>query len=124
MFKVSGLPIQITKSDLDELFSSYGEIQITKNSIIIKVEKDDSFAFVQLDKNEERAIRELDRTRWRGSILHLDPIRGEGPLLGQPGSGGTGSEDTGSKNILHLDPVRGDGIVFGQVGSGGTRSGL
>ncbi|NJM70620.1 MAG: RNA-binding protein [Scytonema sp. RU_4_4] len=91
MFKVSGLPVQITKSDLDELFSPYGEIQITENSIIIQIKKDQSIAFVQLDKDEEHAIRELDRTRWRDSILHLDPIRGKGILLGQLGSGGTSS---------------------------------
>lgn len=89
MLKVAGLPIQITKSDLDELFSPYGKIQITETSIIIQIKKDESIAFVQLDNNEEAAIRELDRTRWRDKyILHLDPIRGDDIYFGQPGSGG------------------------------------
>lgn len=106
MFKVSGLPVQITKSDLYELFSPYGEIQITKNSIIIQIGKDDSFAFVELDKNEELAIDKLDRTRWHGSILHLDPIRGSGELLGQVGSRSTGSEDTeNSPNLVSFTHI-------------------
>ncbi|BAY94456.1 MULTISPECIES: RNA recognition motif domain-containing protein [unclassified Tolypothrix] len=89
MFKVSGLPVQITKSDLEELFSPYGKIQITETSIVIKIEKDESIAFVALDKeeNEKAAINKLDKTQWRNKyILYLDPIRGDDIKIGQPQS--------------------------------------
>jgi hypothetical protein len=98
MFKVSGLPVQITKSDLDELFLPYGKIIITKHSLTIKIEKDESIAFVELDKNEQDAIKQLDRTRWREQyILHLDPLRGDPGQVGDPGSGGTQSQGTQKK---------------------------
>jgi RNA recognition motif-containing protein len=90
MFKVNGLPTQITKSDLEELFSPYGEIQITETSIIVQIKEKESIAFLQLNnpENEQRAIKALDRTRWRDKILHLEDNRGTGISFGQPTSGG------------------------------------
>ncbi|MEA5541489.1 RNA-binding protein [Limnoraphis robusta Tam1] len=64
MIKVSGLPVNITKSDLDELFEEYGIIQITKNSLILKIEKDETWAFLELlDENEQIAIEELNHRK-------------------------------------------------------------
>lgn len=64
MIKVSGLPVNITKSDLDEVFKNYGIIQITINSLILKIEKDESWAFLELDKNEQNAIEQLNHTKY------------------------------------------------------------
>ena len=100
MIKVSGLPVNITKSDLDELFSSYGTIQITKKSVSIKIEQTESIAHLELDKNEQLAIQELDRTKWRDKyILYLDSIRGNGGTNpGQLGAGGDQNQGGGNQN--------------------------
>jgi hypothetical protein len=50
MIIIKGLPLEITESDLDELFSKYGKIQ--KYEIQVSV---------QLDKNEELAVEELNK---------------------------------------------------------------
>ncbi|BAZ08588.1 RNP-1 like RNA-binding protein [Calothrix sp. NIES-4071] len=98
MLEVAGLPIQITKSDLDELFLPYGKIQITKNSIVIKIENTQSIAYVELDKNENAAREQLDRKLWRGQSLRVDQHRGDGLLVGQPESRGTGNNNSGNKS--------------------------
>lgn len=97
MLEVAGLPIQITKSDLDELFLPYGEIQITKNSILIKIENNQSIAYIELDKNESTAREELDRKLWRGQSLSVDQHRGDGILFTQPRSRANGSNDSENK---------------------------
>ena len=87
MIKVSGLPAQITKSDLDELFLPYGKIKITRQSITIKIGDNQSSALVELDKNEELAI-ELDEKKWRDKyILYVEIIRGKDIDLDQPKDG-------------------------------------
>jgi hypothetical protein len=87
MLKVSGLPIEITKSGLDGLFSRYGEIQITENSVVIKIENDQSIAYVELDKNENAAREALDGKLWLDKFfLRVDKYRGDGNLILQPGS--------------------------------------
>ncbi|MEA5500681.1 RNA-binding protein [Limnoraphis robusta] len=63
MIKVSGLPVNITKSDLDELFKIYGIIQINKTSLILKIEKDETWAFLELNENEQIAIEELNHRK-------------------------------------------------------------
>ncbi|MEG4197279.1 hypothetical protein [Microcoleus sp. Pol12A5] len=89
IIKVSGLPVNITKSDLDELFSPYGTIQITEKSVLIKIEQTESIAHLELDKNEQLAIQALDQTKWRDKyILYLDSIRGNGTKITQRGGGG------------------------------------
>lgn len=94
MLKVAGLPIEITKSGLDDLFSPYGKIQITENSVVIKIENDQSIAYVELDKNENTARKALDGKLWLGKFfLRVDKYRGDGILILQPES----SKGTGSK---------------------------
>jgi RNA recognition motif-containing protein len=95
MLKVANLPIQTTKSDLDELFLHYGTI--TKYSIIIEIEKNQSVAYVELDKNENAAREGLDKKVWRGKSLRVDKYRGDGLMPGQPISSGTGSNNSGNK---------------------------
>ena len=97
MIKVSGLPVNITKSDLDELFLPYGTIQITENSVLIKIKETESIAHLELDKNQELAIQKLDRRKWRDNILYLDSIRGDELELCQPGEGGTTTQKFRSK---------------------------
>ena len=77
MIKISGLPVQITKADLDEIFAPYGKIRITEDSILIKIGENRSTAYVELDQNEQRAIEELSGKRWADSELYLDYIRGD-----------------------------------------------
>ncbi len=97
MIKVSGLPIQVTKSELDELFSPYGAILVTEDSPSIEMQGSESIAYVSLDQNESKAIRELSNTVWLGTnLLYLDPIRGE-RRLGQIGSGGQGNRESGTQ---------------------------
>ncbi|MEG3931801.1 MULTISPECIES: hypothetical protein [unclassified Microcoleus] len=110
MIKVSGLPVNITKSDLDELFFAYGTIQITKNSVIIKIKQTESIAHLELDKNEPLAIEELDRRKWRDYILYLDPIRGDGILPSQDEGGGNQNQ------------AGGDRVKKGQPGGGGNQN--
>jgi len=94
MLKVSGLPIRITKSELDELFSPYGTIQVAEDSPVIEVKGSESIAYISLDQNESEAIQALSNTVWRGTnLLYLDPIRGE-RRLGQIGSGGQGNRES------------------------------
>ncbi|MGB7249789.1 MAG: RNA-binding protein [Phormidesmis sp.] len=85
MFKISGLPVNVTKEDLGEFLSPYGKIKTTD----IEVGDSTSTAFVELEnqKKERQAIKDLDRTEWPGSeyVLKLDPIRGNGTLKNQPG---------------------------------------
>lgn len=94
MLEVAGLPIETTKSDLDELFSDYGEIQ----AFIIKVENNQGIAYVELDKNESTAREELDRKVWRGQSLSVDQHRGDGILRTQPRSRANGSNDSGNQS--------------------------
>ncbi|MEG3924305.1 hypothetical protein [Microcoleus sp. T3_D1] len=116
MIKVSGLPVNVTKSDLDELFSPYGTIQITKNSVLIKIEKTESIAHLELDKNEQLAIQELNNTKWRDYILYLDPIREDELEIGQPGGVGTTTKKfrlmekkpQGSHSEALSDPLKDD----------------
>jgi RNA recognition motif-containing protein len=89
IIKVSGLPVNVTKSDLDELFSDYSPIKITENSVLIKIGDTESTAYLELEEDEEGAIKDLDRIKWRDNILYLDSLRGEELKIGQPGSGGT-----------------------------------
>lgn len=89
MIKVSGLPVNITKSDLDELFLPYGTIK----SVVIKNQQTESIAHVELDKNEQLAIQALDRTKWRDKTLHLDSSRGNGTKPGQRGAGDQNQKD-------------------------------
>ena len=84
MIKVSSLPVQVTKADLDKLFSKYGTIQITEESVIIEIGETESTAYVKLDKNESDAIKEqLENFEGieqavRGHILdHVGPEIGE-----------------------------------------------
>ena len=82
MFQVRGLPNQITTSDLDELFKKYGEVQTWG-----PFSEDQNVVFVQLDKNEELAVPELDKILWRDQYpLLLDFVRGNGIKCGQPGA--------------------------------------
>ncbi|MEG4484991.1 hypothetical protein [Microcoleus sp. D2_18a_B4] len=109
MIKVSGLPVNITKSDLDELFFAYGTIQITKNSVIIKIKQSESIAELELDKNELLAIQELHKTKWRDQyILYLASIRGSGILEHQDEGGGNQNQ------------AGGDRVKKGQPGGGGN----
>lgn len=102
MIKVSGLPVNITKSDLDELFLAYGTIQITEISVIIKIKQTESIAHLELDQNEQLAIDELNETKWRNQyILYLDPIRGDKLEFGQPGGGG--EQNQGDESQKHGD---------------------
>lgn len=90
IIKVSGLPVNVTKSDLDELFLDYSPIKITENYVRIKIGDTESTAYLEIEKEEEeeRAIQELDRRKWRDKILYVDSIRGDGVLGHQPGGGG------------------------------------
>jgi hypothetical protein len=97
MIKVSGLPVNITKSDLDELFLPYGTIQITENSVLINIKETESIAHLELDKNQELAIQKLDRRKWRDNILYLDSIRGDELEFSQPGGGGATTQKLRSK---------------------------
>lgn len=98
MIKISGLPVNITKSDLDELFLPYGTIIY----VSIKNEPTESIARLELelDKNEEDAMKELNNTLWRDQyILYLDPIRGNGGTeRDQPGGGGNQNQGGGDQN--------------------------
>ncbi|MEA5518873.1 RNA-binding protein [Limnoraphis robusta] len=88
MIEVIGLPVNITKSDLDELFSPYGTILINDEfSVIIKIRKDQSIAYVQLDNDdvEQLVIEALNKEEWGGYILYVDKYRGGGGIrIGQP----------------------------------------
>ena len=77
MLQVAGLPIDTTQSDLEELFSDYGKIQI----IDLKIKNDESVALVKLDNDqtEKKARDDLDRKLWRGThSLRVDIRRGKG----------------------------------------------
>ncbi len=89
MIKVSGLPVNITKSDLDELFSPYGKIQITRQSITIKIGNRNSYALVELEQDEdEKDAIELDGRKWREKyILYVERIRGKDIDPDQPKKG-------------------------------------
>jgi len=107
MIKVSGLPVNITKSDLDELFFAYGTIQTTEISVIIKIKQTESIAHLELDKNELLAIQELHKTKWRDKhILYVTPIGGDEPEIGQPGGGGTTNKKF---RLMAKDPVKASG---------------
>jgi RNA recognition motif-containing protein len=111
MIKVRGLPVNITKSDLDELFSPYGTIQITEISVIIKIKQSESFAELELDKNEELAIQKLNKTKWRDKyILYLNSIRGSGILEHQDEEGGNQNQ------------AGGDRVKKGKPGGGGNQN--
>jgi len=115
MIKVSGLPVNITKYDLDELFSPYGTIKITENSVLIKINETEIIAYLELDKNQELAIQKLDRKKWGDNILYLDSIRGDELEFSQPGGGGTKTQNLRSKGEKESDvgPKKG-----GQPGGG------
>ncbi|WP_414518244.1 hypothetical protein [Nostoc sp. PCC 9305] len=83
MLKVTYLPVPTTESDLRELFSSYGEIEI---DIPIEVVNGNSIAYVNLGNNEDEknAIKELNRLKWRNKYIRVSPIRGK-RSLGQSG---------------------------------------
>ena len=84
MIKVTGLPAQVTKADLEEIFSLYGTIQA--DSVSIEVGESDSTAYLALDKNEPKAIAELRNTTWRDNhVLYLAFDRGDGVVRGQSG---------------------------------------
>jgi RNA recognition motif-containing protein len=82
--KILGLPVNITKSDLDDLFAPYGTILITGISILIKIQEDQSIAYVELDKNQSMAKDELNETQWHGYFLKVDEYRAEGVRFPQP----------------------------------------
>ncbi|MFB2897638.1 hypothetical protein ACE1CI_32370 [Aerosakkonemataceae cyanobacterium BLCC-F50] len=76
MIKVSGLPVDITESELHKLFENYGTIQ----SVTIERKSDESVAYVKLDKdeNEKLAVEKLNETLFRDQyVLYLDLVRAE-----------------------------------------------
>lgn len=94
MIKVSGLPIQVTKSDLDELFSPYGTIRTADDAVVIEVRDSESTAYVNLEQNESLAVRELSNQIWRDRyLLSLDFMRGDELVIGMRGSGGSGGQN-------------------------------
>ncbi|EGK90295.1 hypothetical protein D0A34_14175 [Microcoleus vaginatus PCC 9802] len=118
MIKVSGLPVNITKCDLDELFSPYGTIQITENSVVLKIQQIESIAHLELDKNEQLAIQELNNTKWRDKYtLLVAPIRRDELEIRQPGGGRTTTKKFRLKEKM---PEGGGPDDRGQPGGGGT----
>lgn len=67
MLRVSGLPVDITKSELDKLFSPYGTITLLGP---IRTEKSAAIAEVKLHGNVSAAAKELDGKPFRGQC-HL-----------------------------------------------------
>ncbi len=67
MLRVSGLPVDVTKSELDELFSPYGKITLLKE---IERDKSTAIAKVKLDDNVDAAANELNGKPFRGQC-HL-----------------------------------------------------
>lgn len=83
MLKVTNLPVPTTESDLNQLFSGYGKIHIVSIEII----DDQSIAYVELenDKDEQDAIKQLNKSEWRGNYIYVDTFRGDGGNPDDPG---------------------------------------
>ncbi len=67
MLRVSGLPVDITKSELDKLFSPYGKITLLTE---IKRDKSAAIAEVKLDGDVYAAANQLNGKPFRGQC-HL-----------------------------------------------------
>lgn len=88
MLKVSGLPVDITKSELDELFSPYGVID--PSTFRLDFEEGRRIAYVELANNENAASKGLDGKLFREQYILsvVEGIWGNGIVFPQPGSGG------------------------------------
>ncbi|HTL90602.1 MAG TPA: RNA-binding protein [Leptolyngbya sp.] len=67
---VSNLPSVCSEAELKELFQPYGEIQNLKFS------DDKTSVSLQLSEGEDRAIKALDQTEWKGQTLQFQSPRG------------------------------------------------
>jgi hypothetical protein len=81
MLRVSGLPVDVTKSELDKLFLPYGKIHLLTE---IKRDKSAAIAEVKLEGNVSAAADELNGKPFRGQC-HLTVVA-HPPVEGGPNS--------------------------------------
>jgi cold-inducible RNA-binding protein len=93
---VGNLPFTTTDTDLEDLFSQFG--QISRAAIITDRETGRSrgFGFVEMENDEEgkKAIEELNEKDFDGRQLTVNEARPRAPRAGG-GGGGYGSEGGG-----------------------------
>ncbi|ACB52684.1 MULTISPECIES: RNA-binding protein [Cyanophyceae] len=89
---VGNLSYDVTKEDLSEVFTDYGEVK----RVHIPTDRDTGrmrgFAFVEMnsDDQEEQAISTLDGAEWMGRTLKVNKAKERQPRGSFNGGGGRG----------------------------------
>jgi RNA recognition motif-containing protein len=74
---VANFDRQTRESELEELFSEYGQVQLASIGFNWRTEEQEEWGFVEMpnDDDAERAIERLNARRWNGRRLKVSKAR-------------------------------------------------
>ncbi len=74
---IGNLAYEVTQSDLNDVFSEYGQVQRIHLPTDRETGKMRGFAFIELENesDEQKAINELNQAEWMGRTLKVDQAR-------------------------------------------------